>query len=346
MTRIFRSLSAYLTLAIGIGGIVTLLFAWNLPPFDGATERTDDAYIQGQVTLLSPQLSALVADVPVTDFQPVKEGDLLVRLDDRIYREQLAQAGASLKAAQAALDANAQAQKTAQANIGSAEAGVASAKASLENAQSQWERIERLKAKELSTGTDIDKARATLDQAKSALDQASAGVEVAKEALQTTIVNRRSLEANVAAAEASRALAQINLDNTRITAPRDGTLGQVKAREGQYVSPGTQLVALVPDNRWVIANYKETQLGGLKQGQKVTFTVDALDGETFTGRIESFSPASGSQFSVITPDNATGNFTKVAQRVPVRIAIDPGQPDLDKLVPGLSVVTRIEAQNG
>lgn len=342
MTRIIRSLATYLTLAVGIGGIIALLFAWNLPPFDGSVERTDDAYVQGQVTVLSPQLSALVAEVPVTDFQTVKKGDLLVRLDDRIYRQQLAQAEASLDAAKAALDANAQAQKTAKANISSAEAGVESAAASLENAQSQWERIERLSAKELSTGTDMDRARATLDQAKAALAQAKAQVDVAREALQTTVVNRRSLEANVAAADAARALAQINLENTRITAPRDGTLGQIKAHEGQYVSTGTQLVALVPAKRWVIANYKETQLNGLKPGQKVTFTVDALNGEAFTGHIANFSPASGSQFSVITPDNATGNFTKVAQRVPVRIEIDPGQIDPDKLVPGLSVVTRID----
>ncbi|MCD1636477.1 HlyD family secretion protein [Martelella mediterranea] len=343
MTRIFRSLATYLTLAFGIAGIAALLFAWDLPPFDGSVERTDDAYVQGQVTLLSPQLSALVAEVSVTDFQTVREGDLLVRLDDRIYRQQLAQAQASLDAAKAALDANAQAQKTAKANISSAEAGIESAEASLENARSQWERTERLSARELSTGTDMDKARATLDQAKAALAQARAKVDVARQALQTTVVNRRSLEANVAAADAARALAEINLENTRITAPRDGTLGQVKAHQGQYVTAGSQLVALVPDTRWIIANYKETQLNGLKPGQKVTFTVDALNGETFTGHIERFSPASGSQFSVITPDNATGNFTKVAQRVPVRIAIDPGQTDADKLVPGLSVVTRVDA---
>ncbi|AJY47592.1 HlyD family secretion protein [Martelella endophytica] len=342
MTRIIRSLSTYLTLAIGIAGIVALLFAWNLPPFAGSVERTDDAYVTGKVTLLSPQLSAIVTDVPVKDFQSVKKGDLIVRLDDRIYTQQLAQAEASLEAAKASLAANAQSQQTAKANIASAEAGVESARASLENAQSQWDRIERLQAKELSTGSDVDKAKAALDQAKSALSQANASVDVAKEALQTAIVNRRSLEANVSAAEASRELAAINLDNTRITAPFDGTLGQVKARSGQYVSAGSQLVALVPPDRWIIANYKETQLDGLREGQKVTFTVDALNGERFTGHIESFSPASGSQFSVITPDNATGNFTKVAQRVPVRIAIDPGQPDAEKLGPGLSVVTSID----
>ena len=342
MTRILRSFATYLTLAIGIAGIVALLFAWNLPPFDGSVERTDDAYVQGKVTLLSPQLSALVAEVPVTDFQTVRKGDLLVRLDDRIYSQQLAQAEASLRSAEAALDSNAQAQKTAKANISSAEAGVESAKASLENATSQWERMERLSAKELSTGSDMDKARATLDQAKAAVAQANAKVAVATEALQTTIVNRRALEASVAAAEAARSLAEINLENTKITAPRDGTLGQVKAREGQYVTAGARLVALVPDSRWVIANYKETQLSGMKPGQKVTFTVDALNGEAFTGHIESFSPASGSQFSVITPDNATGNFTKVAQRVPVRIVIDPDQNDAEKLAPGLSVIARVD----
>ncbi|TCT40359.1 HlyD family secretion protein [Martelella mediterranea] len=344
MTRIIRSLATYATLAIGIGGILVLLMAWNLPPFAGSIERTDNAYVQGQVTQLAPQLSGLVAEVAVSDFQTVHQGDILVKLDDRIYARKLAQAEANLAAANAALDANLQAQASARAQVASAKAGVASAQAALTNAKAQWDRKNLLKQKQIATQSEVDQAKATLDQAKASVDQAKASLQVAKEGLQSKVVNRRSLEAKVSAVEAAREQAKINLDNTTITAPRDGTLGQVKVRIGQYVSPGSQLVALVPDQVWVIANYKETQLPGMRVGQKVSFTVDALNGERFTGKIEHFSPATGSQFSVIKPDNATGNFTKVAQRVPVRIAIDPGQNDINRLVPGLSVVTSIDTK--
>jgi multidrug resistance efflux pump len=137
-------------------------------------------------------------------------------------------------------------------------------------------------------------------------------------------------------------LAEIDLQNTRITAPEDGQLGEVGARLGQYVSAGTQLLTLVPERIWVVANFKETQLPGMSVGQPVTFTVDALNHAALNGRIERFSPAAGSEFSVIRTDNATGNFTKVAQRVPVRISIDPGQALADRLVPGMSVVVSVD----
>ena len=137
-------------------------------------------------------------------------------------------------------------------------------------------------------------------------------------------------------------LAEIDLQNTRITAPRDGQLGEVGARVGQYVSVGTQLMALVPDRIWVVANFKETQLAGMRAGQPVTFTVDAFQHASLTGHIERFSPAAGSEFSVLKADNATGNFTKVAQRVPVRIAVDPGQNLTNRLAPGMSVVVSID----
>lgn len=157
------------------------------------------------------------------------------------------------------------------------------------------------------------------------------------------VVNRRSLEANVESAKATVRLAEIDLANTSITAPRDGTLGEVTGRVGQYVSVGTQIGSVVPDQVWVVANFKETQLAGMTAGQKVTFTVDALGHETFTGRIERFAPATGSEFSVIKADNATGNFTKVAQRIPVRIAIDTEQPLVtNRLVPGMSVIASVD----
>ncbi len=137
-------------------------------------------------------------------------------------------------------------------------------------------------------------------------------------------------------------LAEIDLGNTRIVAPQDGTLGEVSARLGQYVAAGTQLMALVPHQVWIIANFKETQLADMQVGQEVGFTVDALKRARLTGTIERFSPAAGSEFSVIRPDNATGNFVKIAQRVPVRIAVDPGQPLAARLSPGMSVVVSVD----
>ncbi len=146
----------------------------------------------------------------------------------------------------------------------------------------------------------------------------------------------------MAGAEAQVHLAEIDLKNTRIEAPEDGRLGEVGARLGQYVAPGTQLMALVPKRTWVVANFKETQLSGMKVGQPVSFTVDALGHARLNGRIERFAPATGWEFSVLRPDNATGNFTKVAQRLPVRIAIDAGQALAEKLSPGMSVVVSID----
>ncbi len=160
--------------------------------------------------------------------------------------------------------------------------------------------------------------------------------------LQSIIVNRDSLNADIANAEATVELARIDLQNTHIIAPRDGTLGEVGVRLGQYVTAGTQLVSVVPKSKWVMANFKETQLYGMKVGQPVTFTVDALRHAELTGRIEAFAPAAGSEFSVIKSDNATGNFTKITQRLSVRIAIDEDQPDAARLAPGMSVVVRVD----
>jgi len=160
---------------------------------------------------------------------------------------------------------------------------------------------------------------------------------VSRQDLQTLIVGRDSLRAAVAGAEAAVRLAEIDLSNTVVTAPRDGTVGEVGVKLGQYVAAGSQLMAVVPAETWVIANFKETQLAHIQAGQKVVVTVDALGHAALAGHVERFSPAAGSEFSIIRPDNATGNFTKVAQRVPVRIAVDEGQEAARRLVPGLSV---------
>ncbi|MGE7473127.1 HlyD family secretion protein [Bosea sp. NPDC003192] len=342
MTRIFRSISTYIALAVGLTGLAVILYAWRLPPFASAIETTENAYVRGQVTVIAPQLAGYIAEVAVQDFATVKQGQLLVRIDERIFQQRLDQARASLAAQRAALANSEQARHAAEARLRASEANVASAEAALRTAEANWGRIEPLRERGVVNQTNADQSLQALDQAKAALTASHAAVDVSRQDVQSAIVNKASLEAAVQGAEAAVHLAEIDLQNTRITAPQDGRLGEVSARLGQYVSAGTQLMALVPSQVWVIANFKETQLPGMRLGQKVSFTVDALRHARLTGKIERFSPAAGSEFSVIRPENATGNFVKIAQRVPVRIMIDPGQELAERLSPGMSVVVSVD----
>ncbi|MBP0494770.1 HlyD family secretion protein [Roseomonas indoligenes] len=329
-------------LIVGVAAVLMVLYTWRLPPFTSTVEVTDDAYVRGQVTVISPQVAGYVVDIPVHDYATVKQGDLLARIDDRIYQARVAQARAQLASSEAALR-NLDVQRgTKEAQVQVARAQVENAEAVLAKARADLRRIGPLIEQNIQSRASGDQLNAALRQGEAGLDQAHANEAVAQQSLAETLASRDNLQASVQAAEAAVHLAEIDLQNTRVTAPRDGMLGEVGARVGQYVSAGTQLTSLVPSLRWVVANYKETQLPGMRVGQPVTFRVDALQGATLTGRVERFSPATGSEFSVIRADNATGNFTKVAQRLPVRIAIDPGQPLADQLSPGMSVVVSID----
>lgn len=342
MSKLTRSPVTILVLLAGVIGVLLVLYAWRLPPFVTSVETTDNAYVKGYVTIMSPQVAGYVVEVPVRDYQAVKEGDVLARIDERIYQQKVAQARATLAGQKAALDNSRQQEASAKASIASSEAQVLGAKAALRRAELASERVSQLAARSVASTSEVESAQATFEQAKAAEAQAEAAVEVNRQSLATIIVNRGSLQAAVAGAEASVELAEIDLSNTAIRAPRDGHLGEVGVRLGQYVTAGTQLMSVVPGELWVVANYKETQLDGMKVGQPVTFTVDALEHQKLTGHVQRFSPATGSEFSVIRPDNATGNFTKIAQRVGVRISIDPDQPAAERLAPGLSVVVRID----
>lgn len=342
MLKFLRSPTTIIVLLAGLSGLTLVLYAWRLPPFHSSVEMTENAYVRGYLTIMSPQLSGYVAEVPVHDYEEVKAGQLLVRIDDRIYAQKLAQAEATLAAQKASLANSRQQELSAKAGIAASDAQLDSAKAALNRASASWDRIRPLAEKGISTRSDADQSRAAFEQAEAAVNQAEAGLEVSRQALATTLGARAGLQAAVAGAEAAVELARIDLENTRIVAPRDGKLGEIGARVGQYVTAGSQLLAVVPHDVWVLANFKETQLDGMKTGQPVIISVDALQKSMLTGHIERFSPAAGSEFSIIRPDNATGNFTKVAQRVGVRIAVDPGQPLADLLSPGLSVVVRVD----
>ncbi|MCB8820384.1 HlyD family secretion protein [Microvirga rosea] len=342
MTRVFRSTATIIALLLGFSGVMLILYAWRLPPFTSTVETTDNAFVRGQVTLISPQLAGYVSEVSVQDFQKVKAGQVLVRLDNRIYEQKLKQAQANLAVQKAALANSQQKRRSDEARIAAGEAQVTGAKAALSTAEANWNRVEPLLHRGVSTQSQADQARSALEQARASLSQAMSALEVSRQDLAATLINRQSLEAAVQSAEAAVHLAEIDLQNTTITAPQDGRLSEVGARPGQYVSAGSQLMAIVPETVWVIANFKETQLSDMRIGQPVTFTVDALEHVSLHGHLERFSPAAGSEFSVLKPDNATGNFTKVAQRVPVRVSIDPGQELAEQLAPGMSVVVSVD----
>ncbi|WP_095162784.1 HlyD family secretion protein [Pseudomonas sp. Irchel 3F5] len=331
-------------LAFGLVGLLVVLYAWQLPPFSSAIESTENALVRGQVTIIGPQLSGYVFEVPVQDFQFVKAGDLLVRLDDRIYKQRLHQAQAQLEQQKAALANNLQQRNSAEATILQRQAAIADNQAQARKSRADLQRNEALIRDGSVSRSDLDLTRAADARAAAALAQAKAALEIARQDLQTVIVNRDSLEASVENAKAALELARIDLDNTRVTAPRDGQLGQIGVRLGAYVNSGAQLMALVPDTLWVIANMKETQMDNVRIGQPVTFTVDALNHLKLRGHVQRISPATGSEFALLQSDNATGNFVKIAQRIPVRISVDPEQPEAQRLRPGMSVVVSIDTR--
>lgn len=332
--------------ALAVIGVLAVLAAWRLPPFSGGAERTDNAYVRGQTTVISPQVSGYVTEVRVQDYQQVAAGQPLVAIDPRIYRQRVDQAQANLDTQIANLDNSVQTRKSREAQLQAQEAAVGNANAQLLRAQADMRRVDDLASDGSVSLRERDQTRAALRQAEAAVKQAEAAREVSRQDVRAAEVSREGLEAAVEAARAALRLAQIDLANTVITAPEAGQLSDIGVRRGQYVTSGTQLMFLVPPTLWVIANYKEAQTAGMQPGQAATFTVDALAGAQLRGHVERLSPAAGSEFSVLRPDNATGNFTKVPQRISVRISVDPGQRLAARLRPGMSVEARVDISSG
>jgi multidrug resistance efflux pump len=334
--------SATLFVLVALVGVLVVLYAWRLPPFTSAIVSTENALVRGQVTLIGTQLPGYVVDVKVQDFQYVKQGELLAQIDDRIYQQRYDQAQAQLAAQKAALENWVQAHRSAEASVLLNDATLANAQAQAAKSVADLKRVNSLAEDGSLSLREQDSSRAANAQTSAAVAQARASLDIAKQQVRSVTVNKLSLEAAVANAEAALKAAKVDLDNTRITAPEDGQLGQVTVRKGAYVNVGAQLMGLVPKQQWVIANLKETQMNGVQVGQPATFKVDALDGAQLTGVVERISPATGSEFSVLPADNATGNFVKIAQRIPVRIRIDQGQANARRLSPGMSVVVSID----
>lgn len=329
-------------LLVALAGSAAVLWAWHLWPFTSTVEVTENSYVRGQVTTLASQVSGYVTDVPVRDFQFVKAGEPLVKVDDRIYRQQLEQAEAQLDIAKASLANIDQTMAQNVATVAVRRASLDQAKAQLDQAKAAYERVSSLTEKGIRAETDLDSATANLKVAEAGVSAAEANISLAEAQVRAVDVSRSSLEAQVHAAEAAVDLARINLGNTVITAPADGQISESSVRKGQYVTAGTQLMFLVPPTRWIVANYKETQTAHMQVGQPVTIDVDGLGGASLRGIVEELAPAAGSEFSVLKADNASGNFTKVVQRIPVRIRLLGGQPLVERLRPGMSVIARVD----
>lgn len=331
-------------IGLATAALLAVLAAFGLTPFQRNVEATDNAYVRGRSAVIAPQVSGYVSAVLVHDYDQVRAGQVLVRIDDNIYRARVAQAQANLAAQIAALANSDQAHASRSAALQGQGAGIANARAQLLKAQADMARVNALEGQGAISKREADQTRAILAQAEAQLRQANANNEIARQDVRTVDVGRDGLKAQVDAARAQLQLAMIDLDHTVIRAPEGGQLGEIGVRLGQYVTNGTQLFTLVPPDRWVIANYKEAQTAHMTVGERAWFTVDALGGARFNGRVERVSPAAGSEFSVLKPDNATGNFVKVPQRIGVRIVLDPDQFRAAQLRPGMSVEARVETK--
>ncbi|MBR1088864.1 HlyD family secretion protein [Bradyrhizobium manausense] len=310
-----------------------------------AVQTTNDAYVRSELTRLASRVSGEVLTVAVTDFQRVKSGDLLIQIDPADYEAQVAQSEAAVAAAQAVLDNLANQIELQYATIAQAEAARLSAEALEVEAKQEQERQQSLTQTEAGTRQRLEQAVAGLAKAQADVRASRAVIAAQQHQLEVLQGTRKQRAADLDAAKATLASAKLKLGYARITAPFDGVVGERQVQPGDYVNIGTNLINVVPLPKvYVIANYKETQLTHVAPGQPVEITVDSFPRERLRGKVERIAPATGAQVALLPPDNATGNFTKVVQRIPVRIQFDDNQPLLARLVPGMSVVTRIDTR--
>jgi membrane fusion protein (multidrug efflux system) len=305
----------------------TVWFGWYWWTAGRFIESTDDAYIGGEVTTLSSKVAGFIERVAVVDNQSVKAGDLLVKIDDRDYRAQLARAEASVAVQQATLanlDANRHLQ---EAMMEQASADIAATTAELARAKRDLDRYRMLSNDRFASLQRFQQAEADYEKARAADRKARAAFDAAERRLGVIDTQKQQTQAALDQAAADRDIAQLNLSYTGIRAPIDGVVGNRSARTGAYATVGSQLLAIVPASAlWVDANFKESQLAHVREGQPAEVIADVLPGVSFRGRVASLAPATGAQFSVIPPENATGNFTKIVQRVPVRIRLEDDAP--------------------
>ena len=338
-----------LAVLVALGGIASILAP-------GSSESTEDAYVGANTTTVAPKVRGLVAAVLVTDNQPVRAGDALVRIDAEEFdarvataRADLADAAAGVAAANAALVSLESERRLATANVGAAETVIRSASAQSDRALADTRRFEALVVTGAVARREADAVRAGAISAEEDVVRSRALLKVAHEAVNVTSARRAMLAAALGKADASveraRAALELALQDQRhalVLAPIDGVVGNRQVQQGDYVQPGTRLLTLVPlQALYVTANFKETQTARMRVGQRASVKVDALSSHPLTGVVESLAPGSGSQFALLPFEPGTGNFTKIVQRVPVRIRFDARQPQVERLRPGLSVTAKV-----
>jgi len=366
-----KHLTPIVVVLLAVAVVATVTRNWNAWEGGRIEQATDDAYVRGDLTPLSTKVAGIVKDVKVSDFQQVHKGDLLVELQDDDFKAQVAQASAAVEAAKAALENNRRQRELQDTRIQKAFAGVDQAKAQIAAAQAgkeaTWADVVRTRAErnrqegliQTQSTTTQKVEQAVADEQRYVAQAASrdADLEQARTSLRTNEINveteRRSkavlesqdlqLVADLHNKEAALAAAQINLGYTRIYSPGDGNVGERQVRTGQLVSPGTQVLSFVANTKWIQGNYRETQLTNMKVGDPAEIRIDAYPGQVIRGKVIEIAPASGSQFALLPPDNATGNYTKVVQRVPVKIVLDDSAL-ASKLRPGLSVIATVRTR--
>ncbi len=321
-------------------------YSWNWWEVRRFIETTDDAYVGGNVTTLSPHVAGFVTKILVGDNQLVKAGQLLIELDDRDYKADLAHAEAVVQHQAAAL-ANLRAKYALQLSM----IAEAQAKLAADQAEAGYARVDAARYHALAVTTfgslqNDQKAFAADRKAQAVVRSGEASLDAAKQQLSVIDTEIAETEASLAQAQADMRTAQLNLSYTQVRAPIDGYVGNRAAQIGAYATIGTALLAIIPAHAlWVDANFKEDELARMHPGQTASFVADVLPGHTFNGRVLSLAPATGAIFSVIPPENATGNFTKIVQRVPVRIAIDDVDGTLGVLRPGLSTTVSVDTRS-
>lgn len=348
--------------------VATITWKWNAWEGGKIEQTTDDAYVRGDLTPLSTKVAGIVSDVKVSDFEQVRKGELLVELEDTDYQAQVSQAIAAVEAGKAAIENNRRQRDLQDARIARALAGIDQANAQIsaaehgreavqadvvrtqkerrrqealfETASSTPQKVEQATADEQRFAAQLAAREADLEQAKTLLHSSELAAEAERRTKAVLQSQEAQLVADLHAKEAALAVARVNLGYTKIAAPADGRVGERQVRPGQLVSPGTQVITFVSNTKWVQANYRETQLTNVKVGDQAELRIDQYPGKVFAGKVLEVAPASGSQFALLPPDNATGNFTKVVQRIPVKIAFDDPSVAAN-LRPGLSVIATV-----
>ena len=336
----------FIKLGAGVLAVVVVYALWRLVFATSAVQSTNDAFVSADFTLIAPQVAGFIDEVLVQDNQPVKAGQVVARIDPQDFKTNVQAAEASVATAQAQL-ANAQAMLERQRSvIAQAQATVDADLAQVEFAEHELTRYQHLAGQGAGTLQNSQQAKNRSQIARAELVQHKAALEAARQQTRVLAAQTNAAQASVQHAQALQARAELDLSYTQLVAPFDGVVGRRSVRQGAYVKPGDPVLAVVPlAKAFVVANFLEHQLTHMRAGQRVSIKVDTFPGETLQGTVDSIAPATGVTFASIAPDNATGNFTKVVQRIPVKITLDQGQPLARQLRLGMSVDASIDTES-